>query len=275
MAVAAIGVPLAAVAATAGGWVLGGFLAALAALAGWEFSRLAARTGARPFPVLGAGGAAALVLLAAGAPGAGPDGAAFGGFITLLTLAAAAVAIWRRGAGGGPLVALSATVVAAVYTGATLAHALFIRHFPGVADEWHGLALLFLPVLLTWSNDTASFFAGRRWGSHKLMPAVSPGKTVEGAAGGVAAAVVVALLYGLLLERFPAPSLAPPALAGLGVLVALAAQLGDLVESLLKRDAGVKDSGTLLPGHGGVLDRLDSLVFTLPLSYLFLVLFAV
>jgi phosphatidate cytidylyltransferase len=98
---------------------------------------------------------------------------------------------------------------------------------------------------------------------------VSPGKTVEGAAGAVAGTIVVAGLYSEVLRSFDAYALDVPTALAFGLLVSVAAQIGDLAESLLKRDAGVKDSGTLFPGHGGVLDRLDSLLFTLPLAYLF------
>ena len=117
----------------------------------------------------------------------------------------------------------------------------------------HGLELLMWTFLVTWSTDIGAYFAGRRFGKRKLAPSISPGKTVEGLYGGIAAATLVGGAWVL------ATGLGLPLLA-LAPVMALAAQAGDLFESGMKRRAGVKDSGTWLPGHGGVLDRLDGLV---------------
>lgn len=116
-----------------------------------------------------------------------------------------------------------------------------------------GLWLLFWVFVVTWSTDIGAYFAGRRFGKHKLAPSVSPNKTVEGLYGGVAAA---ALFGGVLVWA----NHLNPALLVLAPLFALAAQAGDLFESRMKRQAGVKDSGNWLPGHGGLLDRMDGLV---------------
>jgi phosphatidate cytidylyltransferase len=122
--------------------------------------------------------------------------------------------------------------------------------------------------------DIAAYFAGRAFGRHKLAPAISPGKTWEGAGG----AVVGVLVFGLILIATRAPGMlnGPALAAAAALLVALTALSiqGDLFESLLKRQAGVKDSGTLLPGHGGILDRIDSLTSTLPLVGLVTLWFA-
>ena len=124
----------------------------------------------------------------------------------------------------------------------------------------HGPALLLFLLVLIWTADSAAYFAGRAWGRHKLSPRVSPGKTWEGAAGAMAGAVVCALaLWQLQLTTLP-----PAALIGLCLLTASLSIGGDLWESLLKRQAGLKDSGALLPGHGGVLDRIDSLIAAAP-----------
>ena len=117
----------------------------------------------------------------------------------------------------------------------------------------HGLELLVWTFLVTWSTDIGAYFAGRRFGKRKLAPSISPGKTVEGLYGGIAAATLIGGAWVLATGLgFPLLALAP--------VMALAAQAGDLFESSMKRRAGVKDSGTWLPGHGGVLDRLDGLV---------------
>jgi phosphatidate cytidylyltransferase len=170
---------------------------------------------------------------------------------------------------GDPLLAVSVTVFGALYTGCLLAFALYLRHLPGVTGWRHGTALVFAPVLLTWTNDSCAYFVGRAMGKHRLIPRVSPGKTVEGTLGALAGTIMVAALYSRVLGGFPAYRVGMAQAAAFGALVTVAAVVGDLVESLLKRDAGVKDSGTLLPGHGGALDRFDSLFFTLPLAYFF------
>ncbi|HEX6410045.1 MAG TPA: phosphatidate cytidylyltransferase [Sphingomicrobium sp.] len=117
----------------------------------------------------------------------------------------------------------------------------------------HGLSLLLWVFLVTWSTDIGAYFAGRRFGKRKLAPSISPGKTVEGLWGGVVAA-------GLFGAAWVLATGLNPALLALAPLFALAAQAGDLFESKMKRTAGIKDSGNWLPGHGGLLDRLDGLV---------------
>jgi phosphatidate cytidylyltransferase len=128
-------------------------------------------------------------------------------------------------------------------------------------------AWILLLVLTVWAFDTAAYFAGRRFGRRPFMHHISPSKTVEGVAGGVAAAAIVSAVLVALLGR--------PILAGLllGVVVALAAQAGDLAESMLKRAAGAKESGRLIPGHGGLLDRVDSFLFAAPVGYFYVLSF--
>lgn len=133
------------------------------------------------------------------------------------------------------------------------------------------LAMVALPPLqvllvlgLVWIADTAAYFTGRAWGRHKLAPSISPGKTREGAIGGLLGALAYAIICGALAEVRWLPYLAAAA------LIAVLSILGDLFESAVKRQAAVKDSGTLLPGHGGILDRVDSATATLPLAALLL-----
>ena len=120
-----------------------------------------------------------------------------------------------------------------------------------------------LVLALVWIADTAAYFIGRAWGRHKLAPSVSPGKTWEGAAGGVVGACVYAMIVSLFRDG---PSWM--AYMSLAVLLAVISILGDLFESAVKRQAGAKDSGTLLPGHGGILDRIDSATAVLPVAAL-------
>ena len=163
---------------------------------------------------------------------------------------------------GGPgdtLVDWGYTAAGAIYTGWTLS--LFLRLRAG--DD--GLEWVLLAVLATFATDTGAFLVGRAIGRTRMAPRISPGKTWEGAVGGwlagVAAVVGLAVLLDLPITQAEA--------VALGVMVGVVAQVGDLVESMLKRAAGVKDSGTLIPGHGGVLDRLDSVVFAIVVVYHF------
>jgi phosphatidate cytidylyltransferase len=128
-----------------------------------------------------------------------------------------------------------------------------------------GIKLLIGFMLIAAADDIAAYFVGSAVGRHKMAPSISPSKTWEGAAGGLAGAVIVALILiplGTKLDLLQA--------AGLGAVVAVLAPLGDLVESMVKRELGIKDSGTLLPGHGGMLDRLDAILFCAPAVFLYL-----
>jgi phosphatidate cytidylyltransferase len=197
----------------------------------------------------------------------------------LIVVATLGLAIWRRGVEGKPLGAAATTIFGAVYVGGMLSFGYALRYHPyAFADvklRWgtvsSGALLLMLPLLVTWASDIGAYAVGRTMGKHKLIPLVSPGKTVEGAIGGLIASVIVAWAFGNGVLR-PAAQLGfkwyPLGLILFGVVVSVAAQVGDLAESLLKREAGVKDSSRILPGHGGILDRLDSLFFVLPVSYL-------
>jgi phosphatidate cytidylyltransferase len=140
-------------------------------------------------------------------------------------------------------------------------------HYDGVREEWHRMGALLLVLIPVWVCDTMAQTVGRVWGSRKLAPTISPGKTVEGAAAGFVAAVIVTLALGTWLGMPWFHALA------LGCLIGVVGQLGDLGKSVLKRDLGIKDFGNLFGPHGGVLDRLDAPMFTMPLAYLYLWLF--
>jgi len=126
----------------------------------------------------------------------------------------------------------------------------------------NGWIWLIIMLFCTWANDTGAYFVGRSWGRRRLAPELSPGKTVEGAIGGLLTCIIAAWAASLIYPQLPLWSLLL-----LGLIIGLAGQVGDLVESAIKRQAGVKDSGKLIPGHGGVLDRFDSMLFTAPLVY--------
>ena len=139
-----------------------------------------------------------------------------------------------------------------------------LRDLPG-GWSW----ILFL-LAATWASDTFAYFVGRSFGKHKLAPLLSPKKTIEGALGGVAGAVLVGFIFTLIV-----PGMSTVVILLLGALIGVASLLGDLVESAFKRQAMVKDSGQIIPGHGGVLDRFDSLLVTAPLVYYVVKLFII
>lgn len=136
-----------------------------------------------------------------------------------------------------------------------------------LAMTWLDAQRLLVVLVLVWVADSAAYFVGRAWGRHKLAPAISPGKTWEGAAGGMAGALV----YAIICKRF-FDDVGWAAYLAAAALLALLSIVGDLFESAAKRRAGVKDSGALLPGHGGILDRIDSATAVLPLAALLMAL---
>jgi len=149
---------------------------------------------------------------------------------------------------------------APLYLGWLLAHFIYLR------DLDHGREWVIFALFTTFACDTSAYGVGRAAGRHRMAPTLSPSKTWEGAAGGVAGAVLVALVMGWAFDL----PISQAHVALMGLLVGVFAQLGDLAESALKRSGQVKDAGTLIPGHGGVLDRLDSLVFAVVVVYYYL-----
>ena len=148
---------------------------------------------------------------------------------------------------------------------------LMLRAVNYLEDPYHGAKLVMLVCFLVWAADTGAYFSGKRFGKHKMAPAVSPNKTIEGLVGGAVLAVAVTW-GGAELMGIPFASLS--SLLLIAVVTVVASVLGDLVESMFKRVSGIKDSGNILPGHGGILDRIDSLTAALPvfaLLYLWLV----
>ncbi|HEV2770942.1 MAG TPA: phosphatidate cytidylyltransferase [Solirubrobacteraceae bacterium] len=235
--------------------VLGGlpFALAVAALGVLAAVELSGAFGASP--AVGAVGAGAVAVLVVGALAGGRE-VLVGLLAALLPLLLVAAALGAPGrAGAAPSVA--AGVLAATWIGLGLAHGVLLRELPA------GEALVVAVVLGTLLGDTAAHLVGTAWGRRPLAPAISPAKSLEG----VVAGLVVATLAVLAFAALAVDGLGAGGALALGLAVALAAPAGDLFESLLKRDLGLKDSGTLFGAHGGALDRIDALLFTAVAGY--------
>ena len=190
------------------------------------------------------------------------------GLITplLLTTAVIPPLLWllSRRQKEGAFATWAWTIAGILYIGWLLSHMVALR---GLED---GRNWVFFVLFVTWLSDTAAFFTGRRLGRHKLAPNISPGKTWEGAIGGIGGAIAMSVLF-----FTPTPFQLPLAywqVIPLSIGVSVLGQAGDVVESLLKRNMGAKDSGTLMPGHGGMLDRMDSIIFAGVLVYYYALL---
>jgi phosphatidate cytidylyltransferase len=286
--VGVIAAPIAIGIVLAGGAALAALLAVVSALAAWELFRMADAAGQRPLSDLGIlmAGVIPLVVHARFLGIYPPDSPLSAlSLVVVAALLLLGAAVWMRGVNGKPLASVAVTGFGALYVGGTLSYAYALRYhdytfgsvtlglFGRNVTVAAGGLLLILPLVVTWASDIGAYAVGRTIGRHKLIPSVSPGKSVEGAVGGIVASVLVAWWYAAQVLH-PAMSLgfkgAPWGVFLFGAVISAVAQLGDLAESLLKREAGVKDSSTLIPGHGGVLDRVDSLLFVLPVSYVLL-----
>lgn len=264
---ALVAAPLALVMVYLGGLPLATFLAAVSVGCAWELFRIARAGGLDPLDPLGIPLAGAIPLAA--------YSATIGLYHPTLGLAAMALlvilsaVIWVRGTHGHPLGAAAVTVIGVLYTGGLLSFGYALREYPYAIGNRAGTVLVAFPLVLTWASDIGAYFVGRAIGGRKLIPAVSPGKTVSGALGGLVTTIVVSWLYvRFALVPLASLTMTVPAALLFGAIISVSAQIGDLVESLLKREANVKDSSRLIPGHGGLLDRLDSLLFVLPVAYL-------
>lgn len=266
--VAIVAIPLVVGAVLAGGVVFALLLAIVAAIAARELFGIARAGGYDPLTRTGVV-LAFLLPLAVHFFRTGwftPPEIALGAIVILGLFTLALV---RRAPGSRPLGAVAVTLLGVCYPAAMLSFAYALRYHNYVVTARAGTALVFYPLVLTWVSDTAGFFVGRALGERKLMPSVSPGKTVAGAVGALAFCMLASWAYARwVMVPFASLAVLPAVSLALGAAIGVAVQVGDLVESLLKREAGVKDSSHLLPGHGGMLDRIDSLLFALPLAYL-------
>lgn len=193
----------------------------------------------------------------------GISGLAISMIATLLILSA--VRLHHKNAPQGALAAIAAESLAVLYVGSTAACLGWLRQWP--ADDL-GVRLIILFLACIWIGDSGAYYVGRTFGRHKMSPRISPNKTMEGLVGGMAATYAAAFIGAWVMDL----SFGAIHIAAIATILAITAPLGDLVESQFKRDSGVKDSSTLLPGHGGLLDRTDSLFYAAPpvLGYLLL-----
>ncbi len=264
-----IAAPVVVLAVWYGAATLAAFLAITAAVAAWEFYRLSQACGSTPMWMHGVIGSALIPLfvhaqyLDLWVPPVS--------VLLLFVLELLSVALLWRGGRGKPLEVVGITLLGIFYTGGMLSYAYALRYHPYTIGAQAGAVLVVLPLFCTWATDIGGYVFGRWLGKRKLMPTVSPGKTVAGSIGGIATSVAICLLYvQFILRPFGQLALSVWGSVLFAVAIGVAGQIGDLVESMLKREAGVKDSSRLIPGHGGVLDRVDSLLFTLPIAFVLL-----
>ena len=268
LAFSAVAIPAAVALIYLGGWPLAALLAVAGCLGVREVYDFGARLGIDPLRRSGMAAALLTPLATYWAKGSEVHFAEPALYLAAVWLiAVVALAAWRRGPGGKPLAAVAVTVFGAVYAGSLPAFALVLRHPSGVGpSSWVGAALLLFPLAVTWIGDTAAYAGGTAIGGPKLAPTLSPRKTWAGALAGLAFSLLAAGAYARWVL---APAGRPVGLAAalaMGAAIAVAGQVGDVSESVFKREVGLKDSSTLIPGHGGVLDRLDSLYFVLPVT---------
>lgn len=266
--VSAIAIPVAVAMVWVGGWPLAVVLAALGVLGTREVYDLARRQGIDPLDRTGWLAAAAIPLLAYWAKGSETHWAEPALYLgALWVMVTVVVAMARRGPSGRPLAVVSVTLFGCLYASALLAFLIPIRHGTNAANQpFAYLCLTVFPLVITWIGDTVAMAVGIRVGGPKLAPVLSPNKTRSGAIGGLVGSVVTSLALGLLVLNHVGWNFAIWQLVTVGGVVGVVAQVGDVAESLFKREAGVKDSSALIPGHGGVLDRLDSLYFVVPVA---------
>ena len=274
IAFAVVAIPAVFGVAWLGGWPLTALLAVAGMLGAREIYDFARKQGIEPLGRLGMLGAAlAPVGLAASLfyGGRGPELIRNGYLFLLWFLTLLTMALVRRGPGGRPLSAVAITVFGVLYASWLLAFALVLRHphpLQGRGEAATGMALLFYPLVLTWVGDSLAMTGGRTFGGPKMAPVISPNKTWSGGASGLFGTVALSVIYAAVVFRRVGVEVTVADALVMGVIISVAGQVGDVAESLFKREIGVKDSSALIPGHGGVVDRLDSLYFVLPVTAL-------
>lgn len=180
----------------------------------------------------------------------------------LLVPAVGLAAIWRGAPGPKTLSEISGTVLTVIYIGLSAGSVVGLRL---ISPDYLGRSWVFFVLLVITLGDTGALYTGRAIGKHRLAPNISPKKTVEGFIGGTVASVAAAIAFGMLVI----PGLDVPRAVILGLVLGLLGVVGDLFESLLKRSVDIKDTSSIFPGHGGILDRIDSLLFAAPALLLY------
>ena len=264
--VATIAIPFVAGVIWLGGWALAATLAVLGVLGTREVYDFARRQGIDPLERTGWLAAAAIPVLAYWAKGSEIHWAEPALYLAAVWLMVVmTIAMSRRGPAGRPLGAIAVTIFGAVYASGLLSFLIAIRH-GGVAVIRPGayFLLTLFPLVITWICDTTAMAAGSALAGPKLAPILSPRKTYSGALGGTLGGIITALAIGKFVLNRQGWHFTDGQLLLFGLVVSVVGQIGDVAESLLKREVALKDSSSLIPGHGGVLDRLDSLYFVIP-----------
>ena len=264
--VATIAIPFVAGVIWLGGWALAATLAVLGVLGTREVYDFARRQGIDPLEHTGWLAAAAIPVLAYWAKGSEIHWAEPALYLAAVWLMVVmTIAMSRRGPAGRPLGAIAVTIFGAVYASGLLSFLIAIRH-GGVAVIRPGayFLLTLFPLVITWICDTTAMAAGSALAGPKLAPILSPRKTYSGALGGTLGGIITALAIGKFVLNRQGWHFTDGQLLLFGLVVSVVGQIGDVAESLLKREVALKDSSSLIPGHGGVLDRLDSLYFVIP-----------
>jgi phosphatidate cytidylyltransferase len=238
------------------------YFAGLAAAAGvigqWELYTMAKARGISPLNGVGTALGALIIINVYQPLYPFPGGPVF--WITLSVLVVMTARLFSRRPVEGALEDIAVTLLGIFYVAMLFGFQVAV-HAGGSGKRW--LVFLFLAI---WASDTGAYYAGTALGRHRLYEKISPKKSIEGLVGGTLASAVIAVLCKVWLV----PALGWVEAALLGAFLALVGTVGDLVESLIKRSAGVKDSGTLIPGHGGILDRMDSMLFAAPVLFYYL-----
>ncbi|MEN6370649.1 MAG: phosphatidate cytidylyltransferase [Armatimonadota bacterium] len=248
-----------------GGMPFAGLAGAAAVLALFEFYRAVRKGGARPHLSLGL--AAGLVILYFGRNSyADSLNVIIPAFTALLLLS---LAFELKNESRAPFINVGVTVLGVCYVFLLLMHFVWLRNIHGTGPNGSELGawLVMFALITTWALDTGAYLVGKFFGKTKIAPSISPGKTIEGSIGGFVFAIIAAAIAAVFIGI--------PLFHGLvlGALIGIVGQIGDFVGSAFKREVGIKDFGTLLPGHGGVLDRIDSLLYTGPVVFWYITIF--
>lgn len=256
-------------------------VAVLSIIGLYEFYRGIRKTGADPQDWVGL--ASALLFLFAARNRFDAKWFSMPGVLTLFVIVTLVIELFRKDR--APIKNLGSTFLGAVYVGWLFSYLVALRSvisvdingMHGPLESFHlrwipwtitvGAWLVLFVVFAAWASDTGAYLIGRKWGRHKLVPSLSPGKSWEGLFAGLASAVIMSLVMGLPM------GIPLRHIFALGFIIGITGLVGDLVESAIKRDIGLKDFGSILPGHGGILDRFDGLLFAAPIFYYYVTLF--